>query len=431
MKFRRSRANRRPFAVLDIGSSKMCCMIADPDRQGGLHLLGQGTHASAGMRGGEISELEAVSNVIGKTVQAAEREAGLSVTSVTIVMPGGKPSSQIQTRAITLSDTTVSQRDMRRLMDKGTPHQQRDTHQPMQMQTLHYGLDEVRHISDPRGMRGRVLSVDYTVISGAKTSLANFREALALNHLSVDRFIHSGYAAGVSCLSEEERDLGSTIIDFGGGTTSMATFMDGKLIYADSVPVGGNHVTTDIARILSIPVADAERLKAIEGSIMPVDTLGLAPTPLQEAMKLGHSDNITLPGLGDMIEIGGKMIERNLLSAIIRPRIDEILELLMGRMEQAKMQHAAGSRLVLTGGASHLTGMSDFCSAATGKTCVLGRPSGVTGLSNDDVSAGNAAAIGALIHVNNLADDDPAERQTRTLPHGPIERIGAWLRDNL
>ena len=136
MKLRRNRANRRPFAVLDIGSSKICCMIADPDRQGGLHVLGQGTHASAGMRGGEISDLEAISDVVGKAVQAAEREAGLSVASVTIVLPGGKPFSSIQTQSITLSDNTVSRRDMRRLMDRGTTKEARPTHQPMQMQTL-------------------------------------------------------------------------------------------------------------------------------------------------------------------------------------------------------------------------------------------------------------------------------------------------------
>jgi len=431
MKLRRSRANRRPFAVLDIGSSKICCLIADPDRHGGLHLLGQGTHASAGMRGGEITDLEAISEVIGKTVQAAEREAGLSLCSLTIVLPGGKPTSVIQRQSITLSDNTVKRRDMRRLMDRGASRQTEGTHQPMQMQTLQYSLDEVREISDPRGMRGRVLSVNYTVVSAARTSLANFREALALNHLSVDRFIHAGYAAGIACLSEEERDLGSTVIDFGGGTTALATFMDGKLIYADSIPLGGHHVTTDIARILSTPIADAERLKAIEGSIMPIDTLATAPDPLKQAMKMGQSDNITVPGLGDMIEVGSKMIERNLLSAIIRPRIDEILEMLMSRMETAKMQRAAGSRFILTGGASQLTGLNDFCGISLGKTTALGLPKGVTGLSNDTIGIGNAAALGGLIHVNRLEDDDPAERQTRALPNGPIERIGAWLRDNI
>ena len=431
MKLRRSRANRRPFAVLDIGSSKICCLIADPDRQGGLHLLGQGTHASAGMRGGEITDLEAISEVIGKTVQAAEREAGLSMCSLTIVLPGGKPTSLIHRQSITLSDNTVKRRDMRRLMDKGANRQTEGTHQPMQMQTLQYGLDEVRDISDPRGMRGRVLSVNYTVVSAARTSLANFREALALNHLSVERFIHAGYAAGIACLSEEERDLGSTVIDFGGGTTAMATFMDGKLIYADSIPLGGHHVTTDIARILSTPIADAERLKAVEGSLMPIDALVTAPDPLKQAVKMGQSDNITLPGFGDMIEVGSKMIERNLLSAIIRPRIDEILEMLMRRMEAAKMQHAASSRFILTGGASQLTGLNDFCGSSLSKTTALGLPRGVNGMSNDTIGTGNAAAIGALIHVNRLEDDDPAERQTRTLPNGPIERIGAWLRDNI
>ena len=430
MKIARNRAARRPFAVLDIGSSKICCMIGEADKQGNLRLLGQGTHGTSGMRGGEISNLDELSQVIGKAVQAAESDAGVSIASVNVVMPGGKPVSRLHTQSMTMSDTTVTSRDIRRLMDKNLDRHS-TTHQPMQVQTLQYGLDEVRGISDPRGMRGRQLSVDYVVISGARTSLANFREALAVNHLTVDRFIHSGYAAGLACLSDEERDLGSTVIDLGGGTTSLAIFMEGKIIYADTIPVGGQHVTTDIARILSTPVTEAERLKAIHGSIMPIDVMASAPSPLQEAVKLGRSDNITIPGLGDTIEAGGQTIERNLLSAIIRPRIDEILELLQKRMVAANMHHAAGSRYVLTGGASQLTGIRDFCAKELQKSIGLGTPSGIVGLSDDECGPANAAAIGALIHLNRIEDDDPAERQTRTLPHGPIERFGAWLRDNL
>ena len=138
-----------------------------------------------------------------------------------------------------------------------------------------------------------------------------------------------------------------------------------------------------------------------------------------------------MPGLSDMIKVGGKMIERNLLNAIIRPRIEEILEMLMRQLETAKMQYAAGSRFILTGGASQLTGLNDFCASSLGKTTTLGLPTGVTGVADGTISSSNAAAIGALIHVNQLDDDDPAERQTRALPHGPIERISAWLRDNL
>jgi len=105
--------------------------------------------------------------------------------------------------------------------------------------------------------------------------------------------------------------------------------------------------------------------------------------------------------------------------------------MLMRRMAAAKMQHAAGSRFILTGGASQLTGLNDFCENNFGKATSLGRPMGVTGLSNDTTGPGNAAATGALLHISQLEDNDPAERQTRTLPNGPIERIGAWLRDNL
>ena len=422
---------RRPFAVLDLGSSKVTCLIGEADSKGQVQLLGQGMHASAGMRHGEVTNLEQLSTVIGKTVHAAERDAGTSIQSMSVVTPGGMPVSRLGKQSLTLSDKTVRRRDVQRLMTRENDADTPDTHQAMHLQTLQYDLDDVRGITDPRGMRGSSLSVDYTIVSGARTSLTNFREALILNHLDVDRFIHAGYAAGLACLSEEERDLGGAVIDMGGGTTSISIFMHGKLIYVDTVPVGGHRVTTDIARILSLPVADAERIKAIDGSVMPADLSGTPPASLSEVMRNGNSDNIVIPSQGDNIEIGGKSVERNLLSAIIRPRIEEILELLHGRMERARMEHTAGSRYVLTGGASQLTGLADLFAKQAKKSVGLGKPIGIAGLDEDSSGPGFAASIGALIHVSRIEENDPTDRQTRTLPHGPFERIGAWLRDNL
>ena len=431
MKLRRNRKIRRPFAILDIGSSKICCMIGEVDKLGELRLLGQGTHASAGMRSGEVTALTAMSDAIGNAVQSAERAAGLSVASVSVVLPGGSPTSVFRRQEMTLSDSTVSRRDVRRLLDRCGAQQLEPAQQLMQLHPLHYSLDDVRGIADPAGMRGRRLSVDFLAVSALRTSLGNIIEALALNHLSAERFIHSGYATGLACLSGEDRELGSTVIDIGGGTSSIAIFMDGKLIYVDTVPVGGQHVSTDIARILSTPLAEAERLKAVHGSITPIDTMASAPSPVRQALQLGHSDNITLPGLGDVIEAGGKTIERKLLSAVIRPRVEEIVELLMDRMRAARMEYAAGNRFVLTGGGSQLTGIADFCAQLVGRNVILGQPSGIENLAVEETSRSSAAAVGALIHVGGLTDDDPAERQTRTLPHGPMERLGAWFRDNL
>ncbi|MEL0134066.1 MAG: cell division protein FtsA, partial [Rhodobiaceae bacterium] len=332
---------------------------------------------------------------------------------------------------MTLSDNAVSRRDVRRLLDRCGAQPLDPALQLMQLHPLHYSLDDVRGIADPTGMRGRRLAVDFLNVTALRTSLTNILEALALNHLSAERFIHAAYAAGLACLSGEDRDLGSTVIDVGGGTSSIAIFMDGRLIYADTVPVGGQHVSTDIARILSTPLAEAERLKAVHGSITPVDIMAAAPSPVREALQLGMSDNITLPGLGDVIEAGGKTIERRLLSAVIKPRIEEIIELLMDRMRAARMDHAAGNRFVLTGGTSQLTGIADFCAQLVGRNVILGQPAGISNLPVEEISRSNAAAVGALIHASRLTEDDPAERQTRTLPHGPIERLGAWFRDNL
>jgi len=431
MKLRHRRSIGRPFAILDIGSTKICCMIGEVDRQGDLRLLGQGTHASAGMRAGEVTALADFSDAIGQAVQSAERAANLSIESVTVVLAGGSPHSQVRTQDMTLSDNAVSRRDVRRLLDRCGAQPLDPAMQLMQLHPLHYSLDDVRGIADPTGMRGRRLAVDFLNVTALRTSLTNILEALALNHLSAERFIHAAYAAGLACLSGEDRDLGSTVIDVGGGTSSIAIFMDGRLIYADTVPVGGQHVSTDIARILSTPLAEAERLKAVHGSITPVDIIAAAPSPVREALQLGMSDNITLPGLGDVIEAGGKTIERRLLSAVIKPRIEEIIELLMDRMRAARMDHAAGNRFVLTGGTSQLTGIADFCAQLVGRNMILGQPAGISNLPVEEISRSNAAAVGALIHASRLTEDDPAERQTRTLPHGPIERLGAWFRDNL
>ncbi len=422
---------RRPFAVLDIGSSKICCMIGEDDGSGGVRLLGHGTHASAGIRSGEVSDLDALSKVIGKTVQAAERDAGISIKSVSVVVPGGKPISVIRQREVRLNDAVVRRRDIDRLMARKDADEVPENYQLMHLQTLQYGLDDVRGIIDPRGMRGNKLSADYTLVCGLRTSLANFREALALNHLETDRFLHSAYAAGLACLNAEERDLGSVIVDMGGGTTSIAIFMEGKLVYVDTINIGGNRVTTDIARVLSTPIADAERLKAIDGSVMPTEVNGLAPEPLREVVRLGRSDNITIPALGNTTEVAGQTIERTLLSAIIRPRVEETLELLHDRMAGARMEHTAGSRYVLTGGASQLTGLADLFAKQAQKSVGIGKPIGITGLNEDSSSPSFAAGIGALIHVSRITENDPTDRQTRTLPHGPFEKIGAWLRENI
>ena len=207
--------------------------------------------------------------------------------------------------------------------------------------------------------------------------------------------------------------------------------MEGKLVYVDTIKIGGDRVTKDIARVLSTPITDAERLKAVDGSVMPTEINGIAPDPLREVVRLGRSDNITIPTLGSTTEVTGQTIERNLLSAIIRPRVEEILELLHGRMKQACMEHTAGSRYVLTGGASQLTGLADLFAKQAKKSVGVSKPLNISGLDEDSCSAGFSASIGALIYLSRIEENDPAFWQPRTLPNGPFERIGAWLRDNL
>ena len=222
------RNSHKPFAILDIGSSKICCMIGEIDKLGTLSLIGQGTHASAGMRAGEVNVLSEFSDAIGNCVQSAERTAGLSITSVSVVMPGGRPHSAFGTQHMTLSDSTVSRRDIRGLLDR-CGAQALDPALQLMFHPLHYSLDEMRGIADPTGMRGKKLSVDYLTVA-ARASLSNITEALALNHLRVDRFIRTGYAAGLTALARKTR-AGLHSHRSGGGTP-LRDLHGRKLIYS-------------------------------------------------------------------------------------------------------------------------------------------------------------------------------------------------------
>ena len=433
---RANRISRRPFAVLDVGTSKICCMIARRNRAGDLLVLGQGTRVSEGIRAGEVVSMKGLSDSVGHCVQECERAAGHSIDAVSVVLPGGRPHSTLRRQSMALADGIVTRRDIRRILDKAGAQEGDPAQQVMQFQPICYGLDETRAIAEPSGMRGRELSVEFLTVSASRTLLANVIEALALNHLGVERFIHAGYAAGLAVLDHEQRELGSTVIDLGAGTSSLAMFIGGNLIYVDTLAVGGRHVTNDIARILASRPEEAERIKAMHGSITPADDLaargvGAAPSRVRHAVKLGMSDNIAIPGVDDVITVAGKTLERTLLNAIIRPRVEEIFEIIVKRMRGADMEYAAGNRLFLTGGASQLAGIADFCARTTGRVVELAAPAPVANLTSQEAERASAAVIGGVLHISRLAEDDPGERQTRPVAHGPITRIGGWFRDNL
>jgi cell division protein FtsA len=267
-------------------------------------------------------------------------------------------------------------------------------------------------------MYGERLGVNMNVVTAAAAGVRNHTAAIGRSHLEVEALAVSPYAAGLSCLVEDEIGLGVTVIDMGGGTTTIAVFFDGNLIFADSVPVGGCHVTNDIARGLSTPVAHAERMKTLFGTAISAST--------------DEREMIAVPQIGEEEDGQVNHVPKSLLVGIIAPRIEETFEMVRNRLEASGFDKVAGRRVVLTGGACQLHGTREFAGLILDKQVRIGRPLRVAGLAEATAGPAFSAAVG-LLHfaTSEHAETPPAKRTAVGSPSGIFGRFGHWLRENI
>lgn len=428
----RYKTSKSPFAVIDLGSSRFACLIAETGTDGMPVLLGQAIHAAEGIRQGEISDMARFSTTLGRVVESAESNAGITIDTIHIVSPAGQPRLAEQLAEITLNHQVIGRRDIRRLAEKQRDHAGLPGFVVCQRQTREYLIDGLGQIDNPLSMTGDRLGVAYHDLMMAQASYNNFCEAVQQNHLKSGHVYHSAAAAGLACLSEDERELGTMIIDFGGGTTSFAIYSEDKLSYVGSIKMGGQNITRDIAKMLSIPTNDAERLKAVEGSVLPAMATNLA---LGQAAFPASGDNFVLSRSlhdRDMLTLNsGQTIERAFLNDIIRTRLEEILEMIDQQLKQAGMRPAAAFNLTMTGGASQLTGLQDFVSAYWGKPVAVKVPQ--TLFAHDSqISGGSfAAAIGMAMFVQKLEETRAEDPTTRYSGTGLLARLRLWFKQNL
>ena len=423
---------RGPFGILDLGSSKLACLIAQKSATGEVKLLGQSMHVSEGVKQGEITDMNKFSTAVGKTVNAAERSADTTISTIHIVTPGGSQKLNAHTSKIDLHDDVISRRDITRLMHQQGQLKPLSGQVIIQKQPGSYQLDDQRQIDNPLGMCGRALGIDFTTLAMSQTSYANLRQAVQQCHLELGSVHHSAVMSGHACLTEDDRELGTLLIDFGGGTTSLALFADGQLHYVGTIRMGGLNVTRDIAKMLSISISDAERLKAIDGSVLPA----IAVTEQVERFSfpsqgdnfvlsntLSAEDNLTLPS--------GQVIQRQFLSDIIRTRCEEILEAIDAQLNTAGLGPARTFNLALTGGASQLTGMSDFISEFWQKPVALRSPTPLSG-PDGQISGGSfSACMGLARHIQSTEDDALHIHRATATGNGMFGRLGAWFKEHI
>ncbi len=421
-KKRLARSKEGLITALDIGSSKIACFIARMSDEGAVRVIGIGHHASAGVRSGVITDVEAAEEAILATVHAAEQMAGETIEDVIVNLSGGAPKSEILHYDVSIAGHEVGDADMRKVLAQGHAACQSDERELIHCIPVGYTIDGARGIRDPRGMYGDRLGVSMHVITAMTGAVRTLATSLNRCRLEVSDIVLAPYSAGLSALVEDEINLGATVIDMGAGTTSMAVFYDGHLIHADSVPVGGSHVTADIARGLSTPIAHAERMKTLYGN----------------AIASGTDDRelIDVPLMGEEDRNMANHVPRSMLVSIIRPRLEETFELLRGRLEMAGYDKIAGRRVVLTGGASQLNGLPELAADILDKQVRRGRPLKIAGLADSTGGPAFAACAGLLTFAARRPDEAPRtivatrSRSTAEEPSGLMGRFGGWLREN-
>jgi cell division protein FtsA len=407
------------IAALDIGTSKVCCLIARPAEDGGtFRVVGIGHHASRGMRAGALVDLDDAEATIRTTVEAAERMAGENIRGVVVNVSTGTPRSRMVAYEVSVAGHEIGEADLRRILDPaGFASSIPAEHDVVHVIPVGYSVDGCRGVRDPRGMFGQRLGVNLHLITAAAGAVRNVATCVTRCHLEVEGKVVSPYAAALGCLVEDETQLGITLIDLGGGTTSVAVFFDSELIYTDSIPLGGLHVTRDLARGLSTPVTQAERIKTLYGSCQP------SPSDSRQMIEV--------PPIADDGASDSTIVPRSMLVGIVRPRMEEIFEMVRTRLHDAGYDRVAGRRVVITGGAAQLAGAAELASQVLDKQVRVGRPRGIDGLPDAVAGPAFATVAGLLCFAARRPQNgvEPVYRPTTTA-HGRFGRFGQWLREN-
>jgi cell division protein FtsA len=415
-------------SVLDVGSSKVCCLIARLKPRDGealkrrthaVEVLGFASTRSRGIKSGMVVDLEEAEQAIRLAVDAAERMAEVTVGSLIVNLSCGRLKSETFSASAAVGGP-VSEADIQRVLGAGGAHSVSDGRMVLHSLPIGYSLDDNRGVHDPVGMIGETLGVDMHVVTADEAPLRNLELAVNRCHLEIETVVATPFASGLSTLVDDEAELGVALIDMGGGTTTLSVFHGSECIHTDAIAVGGQHVTLDIARGLSTNLADAERIKARHGSAL--------------ASISDEKEILTIPPVGEDERDHPNAAPRSALIRIIKPRVEETLEMARDMLDRSGFSELVGKRVVLTGGASQLTGLTETARRMLGRNVRLGRPLGIAGLPEAAKSPAFAAAVGLVIYPQIARIEQfrasGGSRLGMTGTDGYLARMGRWIRES-
>ena len=419
---RMGRSSTGTVAALDIGCSKITCLIGRNDGAGprSFRILGAGRQQSRGFTGGTITDMEGLERAIRLAVEDAEREAGEQISNVMLGITGQKLASTLVTARIAIDGREINQKDVRRIQAQALAKVPARGEETLAAWPVAYRVDEQEGVREPQGMYANELSLLLSVVTAPKSVVKNLVECVGRAHIGVSALIPSSIASGAGTLIDDEIENGAICIDMGAGVTAVSVYLNGSPAWLGLVPAGGAHVTSDLAQGLGTTFAAAERLKSVYGTAN-LEGPGLA-------------ERIEVPRLGDDGRLQATRMERGQLAAIIAPRVEETFEFVRKTLDSSGVRKVLPHRVVLTGGASQLPGVRDVANRILQAPVRLGRPTIAEFLGETLATPAFSTASGLLLYSElGFAD---AVRATASRKDGPESRSGVvnkvfhWLEEN-
>jgi cell division protein FtsA len=398
----------QPIVVgIDVGTTKVCTLVAREEAPGQIRILGVGIEPSQGMRKGVVVDLSAASQAVSRSIEKAERTSGYEINSALVSLAGSQVSSVNSRGVVGVTGRMIDQEDMGRAVDAARavaiPHNREIIH----VIQRGFNVDGQEGIRMPVGMHGYRLEVETHIITATAASVENLRQCVGGSGVEVSQFVLNPLASGEVVLSETERQMGVVVCDIGGGTTDMAIYIDGDVWHTSVLAVGGNHITSDIAHGLRLPMTQAEEIKIQHGHALQAE---VGPQEFFNVKPFGEEHSA--------------QVNRQELAMIIEARVEEMLGMVLQEIKRSGYDGLLPAGMVLTGGTSQLPSIKNLASRMLGVPVRIAKPENLIGMTDKLDSPAFSTSVGLLRWAFLYSEYSPQEGIRR--PHFQTQTDGVF-----
>jgi len=404
------------IASIDVGTTKVCTLVGETSELGGMRIVGVGVSPSRGLRKGIVVNATEAAEAIVASVERAERISGYHITQAYVGIAGAHIASLNSRGVVGIPHGSrgIADEDVTRALDASQAISIPEHHEVLHIIPRGFSIDGQEGVSDPRGMYGARLEVEAHIVTGSTLSVQNLVKCVNSLNVDVDQLVLSPLAAGEAVLTDTERAMGVALADIGGGTTDIAIFIEGSVWHTAILPVGGHHLTNDVAICLRTPFDEAEELKRKHGHACPD--------------QVSADEQLDIAAFG---EEASQRITRRQLAQVLHARAHEIANLVLQEIKRSGYDGLLPAGVVLCGGASELRGICDVFRDVIGLPVRVGRPHDLQGLVDVLTAPAYATSVGLLLWGQDQGSIVRPSSSAPALTGRVAGRLGTWLRNLL